>query len=134
MKLSEVKGERTFDVIADLIEPIANIAADKNAKALFKREKVPEGMTSNEFFAQRMRKAAPQLLKDHKDDIIGILSTIAGKTKEEYTATLNLASLLSDLIELLNDQAFLGFLASSGSGTDGAPSTSRLEIIEGQQD
>ena len=28
MKLSDIKGERTLDVIADIIDPIANIAED----------------------------------------------------------------------------------------------------------
>lgn len=132
MKLSDIKGERTLEVIADLIEPIARIAEDENAKRLFKREKVPEGMTSTEFFGQRMRKLAPDLLRYHKDDIICILSTIDGKTPEDYTKSLNLASLLKDLIELLNDDTFLGFLSSSQSETAGAQPTSRLEIIEGR--
>lgn len=29
MKLSDVKGDRVIDVIADVIEPISNIAQDK---------------------------------------------------------------------------------------------------------
>ena len=44
MRLSNVKGERTFDVIAELIDPIYNIAMDPEAAAMFKREKLPEGM------------------------------------------------------------------------------------------
>ena len=34
LKLSEIKGEKAFDVLADLTEPIANIAADKKAAEL----------------------------------------------------------------------------------------------------
>ena len=44
MRLSDVRGERTLDVIADLIGPIAEIASDEEAAALFRREKVPEGV------------------------------------------------------------------------------------------
>ena len=39
MKLSAIHGERVFDVIADIIEPIANIAGDEKASAMFRREK-----------------------------------------------------------------------------------------------
>jgi hypothetical protein len=42
MKLSKIKGERAFDVIADIIDPIANIAEDKVAAALFQRQKLPD--------------------------------------------------------------------------------------------
>ena len=38
MKLSDVKGERTIEVIAEIIDPIANIAEDEEASAMFKRE------------------------------------------------------------------------------------------------
>ena len=57
MKLSDVKGDRVFDVIADIIDPIANIAEDEKASAMFRREKLPEGMTEKQFVTQRARKA-----------------------------------------------------------------------------
>ncbi len=56
MRLSDIKGERTLDVIADIIDPIANIAEDEVASDLFKREKLPEGMTAKKFLLQRARK------------------------------------------------------------------------------
>ena len=40
MKLSDIKGERTLDVIAELIDPISNIASDKVAADLFVRRQV----------------------------------------------------------------------------------------------
>ena len=112
MKLSDVKGERTLDVIADIIEPISNIASDKEAMALFEKKKTPKGMNSREFFLKRVGKSVPVLLKDHKDDVIQILSTIEGVTVEEYTAELNMAKLVSDVMELLTDEEFLSFLPS----------------------
>ena len=41
MKLSDIQGDRVFDVIADIIDPIANIAEDEKASAMFRREKLP---------------------------------------------------------------------------------------------
>lgn len=118
MKLSDIKGDRVLDVIADLIDPIANIAQDKDVAEMFKRKAVPEGMEAREFFAARMRKGMPTLLKGHKQDIIAILATIEGVTPEEYTDTLNLARLFTDTMELLTDEAFISFLSSSKTTKD----------------
>lgn len=63
MKLSDIKGDRVLDVIADVIDPIANIAQDRDVNEMFKRKAVPEGMEAHEFFAGRMRKGMPALLK-----------------------------------------------------------------------
>lgn len=116
MKLSEVKGDRVLDVIADVIDPIANIAQDKGVVAMFKREAVPEGMEAHEFFAARMRKGVPALLKGHKSDIIAILAAIEGVAPGQYEASLNLAKLFTDVMELLTDDAFVDFLSSSETG------------------
>lgn len=116
MRLSDIKGERTLDVIADIIDPIANIAEDEVASELFKREELPEGMTANKFLLQRARKAVPALLKGHKADIIAILSSIEGTTPEAYTGTLNLVKLIKDTIDLLTDEAFTTLFISAQSG------------------
>ena len=49
MRLSEIKGERVFDVIADIIEPACNIASDPVASRMFRGEKAPEGMEPRDF-------------------------------------------------------------------------------------
>lgn len=118
MKLSDIKGDRVLDVIADIINPIAHIAQDKDVAAMFKREAVPEGMEARDFFAKRMCKGLPALLKGHKEDVIAILAAIEGVTPEEYTNTLNLAKLFTDTMELLTDEAFIGFLSSSKTKKD----------------
>ena len=126
MKLSEVKGDRVLDVIADVIDPIANIAQDKDVAAMFKREAVPKGIEAREFFAARMRTGMPALLKGHKSDIIAILAAIEGISPEQYAASLNLAKLFTDVMELLTDEAFVDFLSSSetGKGADAHGSAS----------
>lgn len=127
MKLSDIKGERTLDVIADIIDPIANIAEDEAASALFHRGKVPGGMTARKFLLQRVRKAIPALLKGHKNDIITILSVIEGTTAEEYTASLDLVKLTKDAIDLITDEAFttLFISAQTGGSSGSAPENTR---------
>ena len=117
MRLSDIKGDRVFDVIADIIDPIANIASDETASALFKREKLPEGMTAKEFLLERARKAVPALLRVHKSDIIAVLATIEGVSADDYRASLTLAKLMQDTAELLTDEAFGELFISAQSGT-----------------
>lgn len=118
MKLSDIKGDRVLDVIADIIDPIANMVQDRDVAAMFERKAVPEGMDARDFFAERMRKGMPVLLKGHKADIIAIMAAIEGVTPEQYAASLDFPKLLTDAMELVTDDAFFDFLSSSGTGKD----------------
>ncbi len=126
MKLSDIKGDRVFDVIADIIDPIANMVQDKDVAAMFKREAVPDGMDARDFFAKRMCKGLPVLFKGHKADIIAIMAAIEGVTPEQYAASLDFPKLFTDAMELVTDDAFLNFLSSSetGKGADAPGSAS----------
>lgn len=127
MKLSEIKGDRTLDVIADIIDPIANIAEDEKAVDLFTKKQLPKGMTPKQFLLKRARECVPALLKDHKTDVIAILSSIEGVSPEEYAGELNLAKLFKDCVDLITDEAFTAFFTSAGSETDGSSSGSVSE-------
>lgn len=126
MKLSDIKGDRVLDVIADIIDPIANMVQDKDVAAMFKREAVPEGMDARDFFAKRMRKGLPVLLKGHKADIIAVMAAIEGVTPEQYAESLDFPKLFTDVMELATDDAFLDFLSSpeTGKGADAPGSAS----------
>ena len=131
MRLSDIKGDRVFDVIADIIDPIANIASDETASALFKREKLPEGMTAKAFLLERARKAVPALLKGHKGDIIAVLATIEGVSANDYRSSLTLAKLMHDTAELLTDEAFGELFISAQSGTSSV--SAQENIVEAEQ-
>lgn len=127
MKLSDIQGERVFDVIADIVDPIANIAQDECAASLFKRERLPEGMTAKGFMTQRVRDALPALLKGHKSDIIAILAAIEGVSAESYKGTLNLVKLMRDATELLTDEAFGVLFTSAQSETSSGSAQENIE-------
>lgn len=130
MRLSDIKGDRTLEVIAEIIDPIANIAEDEAASVMFKREKLPEGMTARKFLLNRARKSLPALLKGHKADIIAILSAIEGVSAEEYSGTLNLVKLTKDCIDLLTDEVFMQLFISAQSENN---SGSAQESTEAQE-
>lgn len=118
MKLSEVKGERTLDVIADIIGPLVEISENKDVMDLFQRKSVPDGMTKEAFFAKRAAKAVPALIRDNKRQLIEIMAAIEGVTPEEYKASLSMSKLLSDVYELVTDRELLPFLALSAQQTE----------------
>lgn len=121
MRLSDIKGERTLEVIAEITDPLCNIAEDAEATAMFRREKVPEGMNAKKFLVSRIRKGIPAMLKTHKGDIITILAAIEGVTKEEYAESLNLVRLTKDAIDLLTDEAFGElFMSAQTENTSGS--------------
>ena len=130
MRLSDIKGDRTLEVIADIIDPIANIAEDEEASALFKREKLPEGMTAKKFLMKRVRKYLPVLLKVHKSDIIAILSAIEGVSAEEYAGALNLVKLVKDCTDLMTDEAFMELFISAQSENNSGSAQESIEAPE----
>lgn len=106
MKLSDVKGERTLEVVAACLGPVYNIGADPKAAELFRRKAPPKGMTPMQALAKRVSQCLPALLQEHKSDLIAILSAIQGVSPAQYAQELNLKKLLFDLTELLTDQDF----------------------------
>ena len=119
MKLSDIRGDRTLDVIADLIEPVSNIAGDE---AISGRLKEVQG-TSEDDVKKAFTKLAPTIIRSHKADVLAILSTIKGVPLDEYVGEVNLATLVVDLLDLLNDEEFASFFISSdrtgSASTDG---------------
>lgn len=117
MKLSEIKGKRTLDVVAGLFSPVMAIAQDKDAMAFFAPQDAPKGMTAEQAFAQRMGKAVPQLIATHRSDIIEILAVINGCTAEEYERDLTLPSLIQHVYEIITDDDLLAFFESAGKSS-----------------
>ena len=90
MKLSDLKGEDTLDVLADVIDPIAIISADSKVKEL-RNSGVPT------------LAIIKYLLKEHKKEIIEILATINRTSIEEFKEELTIEKLITMLIDLAND-------------------------------
>ena len=130
MRLSDIKGDRTLEVIADIIDPIANISEDEEASAMFKREKLPDGMTAKKFLMKRVRKSLPVLLKGHKADIIAILSAIEGVSADEYAGALNLVKLVKDCTDLLTDEVFMQLFISAQSENSSGSAQESIEAHE----
>lgn len=118
MKLSDIKGADVFDVIADCIVPITNIAADEKAMALFKKQVVPKGTDVRAVAIKRLAAGVPPLMRDHKDDLVAILAAVNLTPVDEYAKELTLGKLITDLADLIGDPMFADFFTSAEGATD----------------
>ncbi len=99
MKLSEIKGERALDVLADLMEPISIICADAEIRAAAESGK-PKLLICK------------MLLKAHKKQVIEILAILDGENPASYE--INLLTLPAKLLEILNDPDVESLFTSQG--------------------
>ena len=120
MRLSDYKGEEALDVLADIIEPLANIITDEEIQEMAKKDNTP---------VLAMVKPA---IKNHKRDLIEILARLENKTVEEYEKTMNLLTLPKQVMELLNDSEVQSLFQSQGKSeiTSLASSSSAMETTE----
>jgi hypothetical protein len=88
MKLSEIKGKKALEMIADLMEPIAKILENGEIK---------KAVDNNE----PVIKIVQRLLKGWPDEVITILALLDGKRPETYEV--NLLTLPTKVLELIND-------------------------------
>lgn len=106
MKLSEINGPQTLDVIADIIPPITRIADDKECMALFTTGGDGEGQA---LVLSRLGKAVPAVIKAHKDDVIAVLAAVNCTTPEKYAETMTIPKLIADTYEIMTDESLLAF-------------------------
>ena len=125
MRLSDLKGERAIEVIADLIAPIANIAADAENLKLFHNKKL-EGETVEEAGLRLMKEKLPILLKTHKRDILDIICAVNGSVPDD----LSLIDIFSEATDLMNDKEFVGLFISAVNPTGRKSATESSETAE----
>lgn len=115
MKLSDIKGEKSLDVMADAMELAELIADDKRFKALMDDMKDAQGEEPQGELWRVFCRHLPQILRDerYKTRIVSILAAASGVTFEEYAAD---GPIIADCIELLSSDAeSLGFLLGSAA-------------------
>lgn len=105
MKLSEIKGERAIETIADIIEPIGNIMSDSEAKELIQRDKSQKKVP--------IFKILPALIKSHKNDVYQILAVVNGVNIEEYIKNSNMITIMNDFADVITDETVQALFTSA---------------------
>lgn len=101
MKLSDVKGERSADVVADVIAFVCALGSEEEINALLtprKGEKVNNAEFARSFF--------PVVFKKYKKELYEVLGSIEGCGAKAYAAKADPATLFNDFAGLLSDPMF----------------------------
>lgn len=110
-KLSEIKGEDAFDVLAELLEPVSVIATDKEFVSLV-REHDKIG-------------AVKVLLKNHKKEALCIMATLDGEDPKTYAPSI--VRLPAMLLDLFNDPELISLFQSQDTVTSSGSVTESTE-------
>ena len=108
MKLSEIQGERAIEVIAELVEPMTEIASDEKLKEVF-NIRPKEGEKPEEAAMRVIKAKVPYLIKDHKKEVVQIIGIIEGVDAEK----LNIFEIIKCLFEIVSDKALIQLFSSA---------------------
>lgn len=111
MKISEIKGEAVFDVMARIAEPIVSIASDKTTMGMLDPTAINGADTSEKMMAL-VSNLVPKLMVDHREELIDIFAALNMQTREEYVDGLTMPKLIQDMYEAVTDKELFGFLPS----------------------
>lgn len=114
-KLSDYKNEDALDLLADILEPVAHIFADKE---------FVEQMQVNKM------SAIQHVIRNHKRDVLTIMARLEGVSVEEYQCTI--FTLPMALLEMMNDPDLIDFFKSQGLKINGESFGSAMANIEGE--
>ena len=114
MKLSEIRGDKALDALADLIDPITEIVSDEEVQKIHNSD------------APMIALVKP-IVKNHKKAITTILAILDGADPETYEVSL--LTLPKKVLEILNDEEVTSLFKSQGQNTEEASSGSASENI-----
>ena len=116
MKLSQLTTERAADVLCELTHYIANITGDKALLDELANKFDSKGKSAAElytFAAHKYATLVPILLKDHREDVFGVLSVL-NETELDKIAKQNIMETMKQVRDLFQDKELLDFFKSFG--------------------
>lgn len=116
MKLSQLTTERAADVLCELTPYIANITGDKALLDELANKFDSKGKSAAElytFAAHKYATLVPILLKEHREDVFGLLAVL-NETEPEKIADQNIISTMMQMRSVLKDKELLAFFKSFG--------------------
>lgn len=118
MKLSDKTTDEVFDILC-VISPLAsNIFGDKALMGILS-EKMPSGQHSvmevYRFAVDKYASLVPIVMRNHREDLLGILATLEGKTVQEIKAQKIMVT-MGQIREAIQDKELMDFLSSCRHG------------------
>lgn len=96
-KLLEYTNEEALERLADIMDPISEIAGDKRFKIAYKESKIA---------------GVKILLKHHNSALIDVLASYEGVAREEFSA--NAVQIVAKALSLFNDKEIMSVFTSLG--------------------
>ena len=115
-KLSQLTTEQAADVLCELTPYIANITGDKSLLDELANKFDSKGKSAAElytFAAHKYATLVPILLKDHREDVFGVLSVL-NETELDKIAKQNIMETMKQVRGLFQDKELLDFFKSFG--------------------
>lgn len=116
MKLSELSTERAADVLCEITPYVASLTGDKALLDALKTEVGAGGKSVAEVYTMGAKKIAsivPIVLKDHRQDVFGILAAL-NETDVETITRQNILKTILQIRELAKDKELADFFKSWG--------------------
>ena len=111
MKLNEIKNEQAIETLADMFDPIMEIASD---------DKIVSAARGNDKISM-----VKHILKDHSRAVFELMALSEGVPTEEYEC--DIMALPMKLLELFNRPEFAILFQSQGQKTEGTSFGSATE-------
>jgi hypothetical protein len=116
MKLSDYRGEKALDILADLIEPASKIFGDKEV--------------AQSYQSGNKLKCVKVAIKNHKKEVIELLAVLDGEDAKTYEEKVTIFTVPIKLLQILNDPELMQAFSSQGQMGDATSSGSVSENIE----
>ena len=116
MKLSELSTERAADVLCEITPYVANLTGDKALLDALKTEVGAGDKSVAEIYtigAKKIAAIVPIELKDHRQDVFGILAAL-NETDVETSTRQNILKTILQIRELAKDKELADFFKSWG--------------------
>lgn len=111
-KILEARGEEALDVLADLLDPVTEISQDAEISAMMRGG------------SATVAQFAAAILRTHKPAVIQIMAIDDGKTVEDESKLLSVATIPIRLIALLKNPAINELLFGSAATSESADGSS----------
>lgn len=114
MRFSQLNTDQAADVLCELTPYIANITGDKKLLDELAKKFDMKGKSTAElyvFAAQKLANILPVVLKDHKEDIFGILAVLNDTTPEAVSKQ-SVFTTIKQARDVLADKELLSFFKS----------------------
>lgn len=120
MRLSELSTDRAADVLCEIAPYAVCITGDKALLDALEKKFDVKGRSVAElytFAAEKYGQIVPLLLRDHRQDVFGILAALNG-TEAESIGQQNVMETMRQVKEIFSDKELLDFFASLRRGTE----------------